>query len=242
MPEEMKVCRKCNVEQPISMFSVANWPTGARKARCRACETARTKAYYAEHSGYRASMKARAQAWVKANPEKAAKSRRKGNLKRTYGLSEAQFAALLELQGGKCALCKSGSHGRSNIDAGSWMVDHGHTTHDVRGLLCTSCNVSLGHYERLIKNVGEAMLLEYLSRPCPVPEIRAAAAAHPPVRHKWVECSVDGCHDHIQAKGLCARHYMRQKRTGKIGGAGSLYPVQNTRRSGEKLSAGRAPP
>lgn len=59
--------------------------------------------------------------------------------KRKYGLTEASHAALLESQGGTCAICKR-PQGARRMD-----VDHCHENKRVRGLLCRNCNLVLGH-------------------------------------------------------------------------------------------------
>ena len=59
----------------------------------------------------------------------------KTHLKRTYGLTTADLEALVEAQGGLCAICetKPAAH-----------VDHDHVTGKIRGVLCFTCNVALG--------------------------------------------------------------------------------------------------
>jgi hypothetical protein len=56
-------------------------------------------------------------------------------LQREYGLTGVEVAALIESQGGLCAICetKAAAH-----------VDHCHATGKVRGVLCFTCNVALG--------------------------------------------------------------------------------------------------
>jgi len=49
---------------------------------------------------------------------------------------------MLDEQGHGCAICKSKPQKRS------MSIDHNHKTGKVRGLLCDSCNLSLGHLER----------------------------------------------------------------------------------------------
>ena len=85
-----------------------------------------------------------------------------------YGLSIESFDSMLEKQDGKCALCKAEKPGGK----GKWHVDHvgGTNPHvfnqckadSVRGLLCHRCNVSLGHYEKLIYRIGIEKLTNYL--------------------------------------------------------------------------------
>lgn len=101
--------------------------------------------------------KAYARARYAANPEKAikyAKERReknprewiKSHLLRLYGLSQESFDALLKSQGEKCAICGLFLDGKSKISTPH--VDHCHRTNRVRGILCSRCNISLGHIEK----------------------------------------------------------------------------------------------
>jgi hypothetical protein len=52
-----------------------------------------------------------------------------------YGIDELAVAALFEAQGGVCAIC--GVEGPTH-------VDHAHTSGQIRGLVCFSCNRGLG--------------------------------------------------------------------------------------------------
>jgi len=62
-----------------------------------------------------------------------------------YGLSVAQYDAMCERQGGKCAICGLPPD-RNNTRSGTLHVDHCHKTGMVRGLLCWLCNSSLGGF------------------------------------------------------------------------------------------------
>lgn len=68
---------------------------------------------------------------------------RRWHLKNRFGLSPTEYRAMLEKQGGKCAICGTMDSGRENTVRLS--VDHCHETGRIRGLLCHSCNVFLGH-------------------------------------------------------------------------------------------------
>ena len=59
-------------------------------------------------------------------------------LKNRYGLETGQYEALLQGQGGVCAICKQSYDYPLN-------VDHCHRTNIVRGLLCRGCNSLLGN-------------------------------------------------------------------------------------------------
>lgn len=68
-------------------------------------------------------------------------------VKRTYGITRAQYKAMRDAQGGGCAIC-----GQANPDGRVLVVDHDHGCcptqktcgNCVRGLLCTACNMYLG--------------------------------------------------------------------------------------------------
>lgn len=64
---------------------------------------------------------------------------------RKYGLSEAQYQAMAEKQGGKCAICQGVSKTGRRLS-----IDHCHSTGRVRGLLCDGCNLGLGHLEHVL--------------------------------------------------------------------------------------------
>jgi hypothetical protein len=58
-------------------------------------------------------------------------------IEKVYGLTAEQYDALLERQGGKCAICRARPRSKR------LAVDHNHKTGEVRGLLCSRCNHDL---------------------------------------------------------------------------------------------------
>ena len=56
-------------------------------------------------------------------------------------LTEEEYGAMLEGQGGVCAICKEKPR------SGRLAVDHIHGTETVRGLLCNRCNTALGLFK-----------------------------------------------------------------------------------------------
>lgn len=62
-------------------------------------------------------------------------------LMRKYGITEKYYKTLLEVQRFKCATCKTYRHG---ISGKLLAIDHDHETGQVRGLLCSNCNLALG--------------------------------------------------------------------------------------------------
>lgn len=55
-----------------------------------------------------------------------------------YGMSEKDYTEMYLRQNGSCAICFESKP--------KLVVDHCHTTGQVRGLLCTPCNLGLGHF------------------------------------------------------------------------------------------------
>jgi hypothetical protein len=68
------------------------------------------------------------------NPAQARKRNEYNHYKR-YGLTKEDYDAMYADQGGVCAICESSE---------KLVIDHCHKTGNVRGLLCTLCNVMLG--------------------------------------------------------------------------------------------------
>ncbi len=65
--------------------------------------------------------------------------------------------ALIAEQGGRCAAC-GGDDPRST---NGWAMDHNHATGKIRGVLCHSCNVSLGLMRESVDAIiGLALYLE----------------------------------------------------------------------------------
>lgn len=65
-------------------------------------------------------------------------------IEQTYGITSAEYRAILKAQGGKCFVCQ-----RATGKTRRLSVDHDHKVLDmrraVRGILCRGCNNLLGH-------------------------------------------------------------------------------------------------
>lgn len=112
--------------------------------------TAKNRAYYLAN---RETLLAKAKAWREANPEKARAyhQRHQGSekakdtkLRRTFGISLADYVLMLAAQGGVCAICKRPETRKRRAYL---AVDHDHETGRVRGLLCSACNAGMGHFD-----------------------------------------------------------------------------------------------
>ena len=76
--------------------------------------------------------------------------RKNGMLKFRFNLTLEEYNTMLESQGGVCKICGNPETAKksNSEDVRMLCVDHDHDTGKVRGLLCTKCNVQLGHYEK----------------------------------------------------------------------------------------------
>ena len=87
--------------------------------------------------------------WIAQNPDKPTEYSKKYNektktkrseyqRKHLYGLSPEDLARMVDEQNNECALCFR------SFEEAKIFVDHCHSTGNVRGLLCPSCNTALG--------------------------------------------------------------------------------------------------
>lgn len=91
---------------------------------------------------WRAKNPDRLAAYAKKRSDASATARRWGTkktqLEKKYGITTEDHEQMLKEQGGACAICK---------EVGPLVVDHCHQTTVVRGLLCSHCNLGLGHFK-----------------------------------------------------------------------------------------------
>ena len=136
-PPGTKWCPGCEQFREIVLFLAPG------RGYCKACEYKKGRARYA------------------ADPEKHTDRQ----YKLRYGTEATIYRELFEEQGGVCAAC--GRPERYKTKAGRVMrlsLDHDHSTGEIRGLLCHSCNRALGHLEE--NPVLIACLLTYAQKFC----------------------------------------------------------------------------
>jgi len=76
---------------------------------------------------------------------------KEGALKRAYNLTLKQHKQMYVDQNGCCKICKR------PVPYDKIGVDHSHKTGKIRGLLCWHCNMFLGHLEKNLENLQNAM-------------------------------------------------------------------------------------
>ena len=113
--------------------------------------------------------------WRKNNPEKVLAQKQRYNDKngnwyeknkdlyrnnhynKMYGITLKDYDFMLEQQNYKCKICGVSSELIMEQSGKSLSVDHNHTTNEIRGLLCNSCNSGLGHFKDDIDIMNEAI-------------------------------------------------------------------------------------
>jgi hypothetical protein len=96
-----------------------------------------------------------------SDPEKHKERSRAARLRRSFGISVAEYDRLHLSQAGACALCGNGETSDNGKGTTRRLaVDHCHRTGAVRGLLCQACNTGIG----LLKDDPALLLraIEYL--------------------------------------------------------------------------------
>lgn len=148
----MKSCRICSIEKNLEDFHKATASADGRETRCKECLLAMKSKNY--HKNLKVN---REKARVKANEfrKKNKGYQRRYDLKRMYGLSLEDYDAMLQSQNNSCKICESEDPGGKHK---IFYVDHCHVTGNIRGLLCTGCNLALGGFRDKIESLERAIL------------------------------------------------------------------------------------
>jgi len=123
-------CPDCVQVLPLEDFPRSKNQRSGRDGYCKPCHSARGKANIAARGGSR-----------------------QYHLVARYGITAAEADAMVEEQGGLCAVC----HERPAAH-----VDHDHTFGNVRGVLCFTCNGGLGQFQDRTDILRNA--IDYLER------------------------------------------------------------------------------
>jgi len=124
----MKECNSCFETKPYEDFHKKKKSRDGYKNQCKVCTS------LAESERYFSNADARRQ--------KQRETQRRFTAKK-MGLTESELSDLYDKQGNRCAICLITEEGHGKYFA----IDHDHTTGDIRGLLCMSCNTGLGNFK-----------------------------------------------------------------------------------------------
>lgn len=121
----MRYCPKCGIEKSLTDFYNRSGVRNKQaRAWCKSCENAHSAAKQREAR--------------KVDPDRF----RSYDLKKNFGITLEEKNAMAAAQNHRCAACGTTKPGGQY---NKWATDHDHKTGKTRGLLCTSCNLTLGN-------------------------------------------------------------------------------------------------
>jgi len=118
---------------------------------CKDCHTKAKNKYYQ-------ACKEKDPEYLKKHHLKYGKKQRDYYLRKTYGITSEEYNVLFDKQKGRCAIC---DRPQSELKH-SLAVDHNHTTGELRGLLCSSCNTAIGSLRESTELFASALI--YLNK------------------------------------------------------------------------------
>ena len=122
-----KTCRACREVKTQDEFGFDRRTKDGRTVRCLAC------------------LSSKQQRWRTSNRTRERRSVYGRSLLRNYGITLETYEDMLVAQGGLCAACCHAETARNRDGTPRRLhVDHDHASRQVRGLLCSGCNIVLG--------------------------------------------------------------------------------------------------
>lgn len=133
----MATCSKCSCDKTPDEFPLHNG--SPRLVWCKQC-------YMNDHQRRRNSLMFELDGVVRSGLQ----------LRRKYGMSPEAYVAIYNSQNGLCAICGQKPEDRILV------VDHNHTTGEIRELLCKFCNWTIGHAQENTSILASA--IQYLEK------------------------------------------------------------------------------
>ena len=149
----MKTCPKCKLEKELQFFYKDKQTSDGFTCWCIDCKKKRQQ-HYNNRPEVKEQRKEYQIAYIALNPLQAKDS----SLKRLYNISIEDYNQMFSNQNGCCAICKR----HQSEFKKALAVDHDHKTGQVRGLLCSGCNLALGNAEDSIEILSSA--IQYLTQ------------------------------------------------------------------------------
>lgn len=118
-----KECKTCRKDVPLVLFYPTKKGKYGRSQSCIECE-----------------KRQRREEWKNNKPNRSKTQQHYNHIKSTYGLTRAQYDAMVLASNGRCSVCGSPPESKS----GRLHVDHCHQTGKIRGMLCRRCNTAMG--------------------------------------------------------------------------------------------------
>lgn len=171
---KMMMCKSCYIEKPQTDYS-------NHRHTCKMCISDRWKRWYEANpekhkksvheyyvrnktvrakkiEKYRQEHREQIRLWHKEYYIKNKVAIRDHTLQKLFKTTLIEYNEMFIVQNGKCATC--GKH-QSELKA-SLHLDHNHETKEIRGLLCSSCNLILGQVKENITTLEN--MITYLKK------------------------------------------------------------------------------
>lgn len=159
----MKKCVTCKKDKADGQFY--RYANGRLFSDCKKCYSKKGRVYRQE------------------NKDAVTRRHMARRLRLRYGIDVEMYDDLLEYQKGVCAIC-------GKPDPRKMLgVDHNHETGKVRGLLCHSCNVLIGHAREDVEILKKAVA--YLeSKVVPTKRMWVGDNDHEPEKSGWQDIPI----------------------------------------------------
>lgn len=166
-------CKRCRQAKSEDEFSRDSTRKTGRFPWCKSCqvEYARESKWQRDDAVKNGHVCPLCDTEIRGHPNRRFCSQtckdRARSLKARFGLTVEQFRLLIEEANGVCPICLESTQ--------NWHVDHNHSTGEVTGVVCNSCNIGAlsrtYHNPRYIRR-----LLDYVENP-PAPALGVLATA-----------------------------------------------------------------
>ncbi len=151
--DSLRECQRCDAvaytRDDLELFQKASNAKYGRANLCKPCAVKKTL-----------TNKAKRPPRTEEEAITCKATKRKWHLKKTYGITPEDFDRMMWEQEGTCKICKVPPYHAKNAFREFLVIDHDHSTGEVRGLLCMCCNTALGQFNDDINTLTSA--IEYL--------------------------------------------------------------------------------
>jgi len=151
VPKQLKTCRSCGIEKPLSKFHKEALCADGRRGTCKECRNPQEQEMKKSERGVADHHRSKRNEFPEdiygkmGSKERSVSMDRNTQLIRSYGISLEVYNNMLDIQEGKCAICGEYQPVYKSGKQVTLAVDHCHATGVVRGLLCSPCNKGIGH-------------------------------------------------------------------------------------------------
>lgn len=171
-----KYCSGCKLELPIDQFRLRMRRGKVQpRSRCRECDKKDGRAYQQKIIS-NGVLSQRLKASYMNNSERF-RHQHIRSFARKLQIQPDKLIEFLKSHKRVCEICGQPESPNRRLD-----IDHNHETNDIRGLLCSQCNIGIGYLldkPELLRNAAEYLekkpAIKSEGKPIPLPESHAAS-------------------------------------------------------------------